>query len=84
MDRSKQILSAKDELRQIRSDIRSANTLDKVRRIFERLQEIRREHVDDFDMQIIIADAQQEIIEQARAVRKTLDAAPQRTPPATY
>jgi hypothetical protein len=40
-----------------------------VRRSFDRLQEIRRQHLDDFDLQIIIADAQQEIIERARVLR---------------
>ena len=69
MDRSRQILSAIDELKQIRSDIRSNSSLDMVRRSFERVQEIRRQHQDDFDLQIIIADAQQEIIERARALR---------------
>jgi hypothetical protein len=41
-----------------------------VRRNYDRLQEIRRQYVDDFDLQIIIADAQQEIIERARVLRK--------------
>ena len=69
MDRSQLILSAIDELRQIRSDIGLCSSLDMVRRSFERLQEIRRQHLDDFDLQIIIADAQQEIIERARSLR---------------
>ena len=34
------------------------------------MQEIRRAYPDDFDLQILIADAQQEVIERARALRK--------------
>jgi hypothetical protein len=63
-------LSSLDELRQIRAEIRLCNSLDAVRRNFDRLQEIRRQHLDDFDLQIVIADAHQEIIERARFLRK--------------
>jgi hypothetical protein len=41
-----------------------------VRRNFDRVQEIRRQHMDDFDLQIIIADTQQELIDRARTLRK--------------
>ena len=47
-----------------------------VRRSFDRLQEIRRQHLDDFDLQIIIADAQQEIIERARVLRGQAEPGP--------
>jgi hypothetical protein len=70
VDPSRLTFSALDELRQIRADIRFCNSLDLVRRNFDRLQELRRQHVDDFDLQIAIADAQQEVIERARAIRK--------------
>ncbi len=75
MDRSRLTPSSLDELRQIRMDNRVCNSLDEVRKNFERLQEIRRQHLDDFDLQIVIADAQQEIIERARFLRKEADAA---------
>ncbi len=70
MDRSRLIPSATDELKQIRGDIRLSTSLDSVRHTFERLQELRRQHVDDFDLQLAIADAQQEIIERAQALRR--------------
>jgi hypothetical protein len=76
VDRSRLTLSPLDELRQIRTDIRLCNSLDEVRRNFDRLQEIRRQHLDDFELQIIIADAQQEIIERARLLRKGTEPAP--------
>lgn len=58
-----------DELRQIRSDVQLSRSLDEVRRNFERLQEIRRQYQEDFDVQLIAADAHDEIIERARAIR---------------
>ncbi len=76
MDRSRLTLSPLDELRQIRTDIGLCNSLEEVRRSFDRLQEIRRQHVDDFDLQIVIADAQHEIIERARFLRGETQAVP--------
>jgi CheY-like chemotaxis protein len=58
-----------DELQQIRNDVRLSTSLDQVRRSFERLQEIRRQYQNDFDLQIIAAEAHDEIIERARAIR---------------
>jgi len=81
VDRSRLTLSPIDELRQIRTDIRLCNSLDEVRRSFDRLQEIRRQHVDDFDLQIVIADAQHEIIERARFLRGETQSAPQLSAP---
>jgi hypothetical protein len=46
------------------------DSLDAVRQAFDRIQAIRKQHVDDFDLQILIADAQQEVIDRARQLRK--------------
>ncbi len=70
MDRSQQILSAIDELRQIRKEVRLTESLDSVRKAFDRLKEVRRQNVDDFDLQVMIADTQEEIIDRARALRR--------------
>jgi len=66
VDRSQDALSAIDELRRIRQDTRQTKSLDKLRRQFDRLVFLRRVHVEDFDMQIAIAELHQEIIERAR------------------
>ena len=80
MDRSRLTLSPSDELKQIRADIRLCNSLDLVRGSFERLQEIRRQHVDDFELQIAIADAQQDVIERARYLRRLAENMPEGAP----
>jgi hypothetical protein len=69
VDRSQQILSAIDELRQIRKEVRLSDSMDSVRKAFDRLREVRRHSVDDFDLQVMIADTQEEIIERGRALR---------------
>jgi hypothetical protein len=56
-------------LRQIRLDTRQTTSLDNLKKNFERLQLIRRVHVDDFDLQVMVADVHQEIIERARYLR---------------
>ena len=69
MDPAQQTASAVDELRQIRLDARKTRSVDGLRRQFERLQSIRRMHVDDFDVQVSVAETHQEIIERARTLR---------------
>jgi hypothetical protein len=69
VDPTQQTASAVDELRQIRLDARKTHSVDGLRRQFERLQSIRRMYVDDFDVQVIAAEAHEEIIERARTLR---------------
>jgi hypothetical protein len=70
VDRSQHTLTPLDELRQIRLDTRQTTSLDRLKKHFERLQLIRRVHVDDFELQVMVADVHQEIIERARYLRE--------------
>ena len=69
MDRSQETLPALDELRLIRQEARQTRSLDTLRWEFDRLQNIRRLHIDDFDLQVVVADIHQEIVERARYLR---------------
>lgn len=69
MDRSRHIYSALDELRQIQAEARRASSVAALKEYFQRVQAIRRTHIDDFDAQLLIADVQEEIIERTRAIR---------------
>lgn len=40
-----------------------------LREYFERVQSLRRAHLDDFDLQVVIADVHEEVVERARALR---------------
>lgn len=70
MDRSQQALSALDELGQIQYEIRLSRSLSDLRRYFDRVQKVRRTHLDDFDVQLLAADVQDDIIERARSLRE--------------
>lgn len=70
MDSSQHTYSALDELKHIRAEARQSTSLDHLRSCFERVQTLRRTYVDDFDMQIFIADLQEEIVEHARNIRE--------------
>lgn len=76
MDLSQHTLTPLAELRQIRLDTRQTTSLDNLKKHFERLQLIRRVHVDDFDLQVMVADIHQEIIERARYLRGDAPVAP--------
>ena len=56
-------------MRQIRLEAHKTRSVDGLRRLFERLQIIRQMHIDDFDVQVSVAEAHQEIIERARTLR---------------
>jgi len=58
--------SAVDELSQIRIEARQSVSREDLRQCFERLQSLRRTHLEDFDLQLQIADVQEQIIERAR------------------
>ncbi|MGH9621162.1 MAG: hypothetical protein ACRD45_15835, partial [Bryobacteraceae bacterium] len=69
MKTSRQTLSALEELRQIQSLARRSQSAAELREYFERVQSLRRAHLDDFDLQIVIADVHEEVVERARALR---------------
>lgn len=59
----------RDSLRQIRQETRQTRSLETLRENFEQLQSIRRQSLDDFDLQVMIGDIHQEIIDRARYLR---------------
>ena len=69
MKSSQHAYSSLEELKQIHFDAMRSQSLDELRHHFERLQTLRRLHLDDFDLQISIADVHEQIIERARALR---------------
>ena len=70
MDRSRQTLSALDELGQIQYEVRLSRSLSDLRRYFERVQKVRRSCLDDFDVQLLAAEVQDAVIERARGLRE--------------
>ncbi len=70
MDRSPHTYTPLDELRQIQYEARHTHSLDDLRQYYERVQSLRRTYADDFDMQLFIAEVQEEIIERARRLRE--------------
>lgn len=73
MDRSRQTFSSLDELRQIQSEARQSTSLDELRHYFDRIQTLRRAYVDDFDLQLVIAEVQEEIIGRGRLLRQGIE-----------
>ena len=69
MDRSQQTNSTREALRKIRQDTRQTRSLDTLRQQFEQLQNLRRQSMDDFDLQVMIGDIHQEIVDRARYLR---------------
>ena len=69
MDRFQQSVPSLDELRQIQEEARASSSLRNLRGYFERVQELRRIHSGNFDVQLLVADAQEEIIQRARDLR---------------
>lgn len=53
----------------MQSEARHSQSLEDLRAYFDRVHEIRRSHLDDFDVQVLSAELQEEIIERARSVR---------------
>ncbi len=76
MDRPRHTFSSLDELRQIQSEARISSSLDELRHYFDRLQTLRRAYVDDFDLQLFIAEVQEEIIGRGRLLREGTEPAP--------
>ena len=69
MDRFGHSATSLDELKQIQDEARASNSLQALRSYFERVQELRRIHSGDFDVQLLVAEAQEKIIERARDLR---------------
>lgn len=49
---------------------RRSQSVDELREYFERVQTLRRTHLDDFDLQVLIAEVHEEIVERAHALRE--------------
>src|ERR1700760_1468944 len=60
----------------IRQEAHQTRSLDMLRRQFDRLQNIRRLYLDDFNVQVVVADIHEEIVERARYLRGEAPAAP--------
>ncbi len=76
MDRLGHSATSLDELKQIQSGARASQSLAQLRSYFERVQELRRIHAGNFDVQLIVAEAQEEIIQRARDLRSRPGAQP--------
>ncbi|MGI8960376.1 MAG: PEGA domain-containing protein [Bryobacteraceae bacterium] len=70
MDSSQYTYPALDELKYIQFETRQSRSLDDLRLYFERVQNLRRSHTDDFDLQVFIAEIQEQIIDRARLLRE--------------
>lgn len=69
MERLGQSPPSLDELKQIQNEARASKSLKQLRSSFDRIQELRRIHASNFDVQLVAAEAQEEIIERARELR---------------
>ncbi len=69
MDRSQPTNSTREALRKIRRESHETKSPEALRLLFDHLQAIRRQSLDDFDLQLTIADIHQEIIDRARNLR---------------
>jgi PEGA domain len=70
VDSSQYTYPALDELKYIQFEARRSRSLDDLRLYFERVQNLRRSHIDDFDLQVFIAEIQEQIIDRARVLRE--------------
>ncbi len=70
MDSSQYTSSALDELRYIQFEARQSRSLDDLRHYFERVQNLRRSYSEDFELQVFIAEVQEQIIDRARILRE--------------
>jgi hypothetical protein len=83
VDRSQQIFPALDDLRQIQFEALQSSSLDDLRDYFERVQALRRANPDNFDLQLLVAEVQEQIIEHARLLRDGTHSAAQNGAPRT-
>lgn len=61
--------SSLEELKQIQLLAKRSQSVNELREYFARVQSLRRTHLDDFDLQIFIAQVHEDIVERARALR---------------
>jgi hypothetical protein len=59
-----------DELKQLDARVESAGDIGALRPVFERLEEIGRQHAGDFDVQLAVADVRQRLIEKGLAFKR--------------
>ena len=78
MDRLGLSAASLDELKRIRDEIRQSGSLSDLRSSFERVGELRRIYSDNFDLQLIATETQDEIIARARELRGGSNAFPAR------
>jgi hypothetical protein len=55
-----------EELRRIEVETQRTESVDELRALFDRVQAIRRRHIDDFDVQLAIGQIQQSIVDRGR------------------
>jgi hypothetical protein len=65
-----------EELRRIEVETQRTESVDELRALFDRVQAIRRRHIDDFDVQLAIGQIQQSIVDRGRLL---LEASQQRS-----
>lgn len=70
MESSQHTYTSIDELRHIQFEARNSSSLDELRHYYDRVQGLRRAHADDFELQLLVADIQEQIIERARRLRE--------------
>lgn len=69
METTRDLATALDQLKAVRSSLADEHTLDELRGLFDRVQSIRRTFAGDFDLQLAAADLQETIIDRARWLR---------------
>jgi hypothetical protein len=69
VDPSQQTNSTRESLQMLRQETRQTRSLETLRQSFEQLKDLRRQSIDDFDLQVMIADIHQEIVDRARYLR---------------
>jgi hypothetical protein len=69
VDLSQQTNSTRESLQKLRQETRQTRSLETLRQNFEQLQALRRQSLDDFDLQVMIGDIHQEIVDRARYLR---------------
>ncbi|HLH04901.1 MAG TPA: PEGA domain-containing protein [Bryobacteraceae bacterium] len=69
MDRFGYSATSLDELKQIQNEVSAAHSLRHLRGYFDRVQELKRIHSGNFDVQLLVAETQDAIIERARDLR---------------
>jgi hypothetical protein len=67
------IATALQELKWIEARIDEAQNLESLRTLYQRVQTVRRSFPDEFDLQLIVADLQEQIVDRGRRFRENSD-----------